>query len=324
MHRAIRIVVGVTIVLLSVASAPIHGQPADGDEATSPAQIPRQPLAARLDRALRTALPPEEHGWLWKEPGTEGYADCPDAAYEAVRRAARQARETRGEERYAWLLAADRRAAEDCGRWFGFRADSSDGLERRRRRLGELGLRYAYDELGADWVYQRNLLRRVWDEAPDTRWGQFAFALLQATGWDTSGTCSGGSEQFAPVIEKGELFLARREPESFLEAVVKTTVAQAHETKWSLSRTHADDLGLFGYVVGSDASQEQRERVADWARSLVGEDGREARRRALELYRSVHGSPAAGERLRAYAATKIRQLEAGENTRQYRYYCMYD
>lgn len=325
MGSTLRTLVTVPVVLLAVAlPSPSDARQTSGDQATSPAHLPRQPLVARLDSALRTTLPPEEHGWLWRETETAGDADCPDVVYEAVLRAARRARETRGEERYAWLLAADRRAAADCGRWFEFRRDSSSRLERHRRRLGELGLRWAYDELGADWVYQRDLVWRVWDEAPDTRWGHFAFALLQVTGWDTSGTCREGNDQFSRVIEEGERFLAHRQTTPFLVAVVRTTVAQAHETKWSVSRTRADDLGVFGYVLGRDAPLERRERIATWARSLVEGDGREAQRRALDHYRSVQRSPAAGRRLRAYAATKIRHLEAGENTRQYRYYCVHD
>lgn len=302
---------------------------AAGEAVGGDADLPRAPLVSRLDSALRAALPPEKHGWLWAEGrrgGGAGGTDagCPEPVYRAVRRAARRGGRASGERRYAWWLAADRRAVEDCNHWFEMGRGRSDRLARRRQAMAEVGLRYRYSELAGEWVYQRDLLRRVWEEAPETRWGHFAFALLQDMGWDTSGTCAGGNEQFGPVIEKGRRFLARREPGPFLRAVVAATVAKAHETKWSISQTTADDMGIFGYPFGPDAPRERKEGAAAAARDLIEGDGEKARRRALELYRSVRENPAAGPELRAWAEAKIGRLEAGENTHQYRYYCVYD
>ena len=35
--------------------------------------LPRRPLVARMDTALRAAFPPSEHGWLWAEPAGAGH-----------------------------------------------------------------------------------------------------------------------------------------------------------------------------------------------------------------------------------------------------------
>lgn len=288
------------------------------------ARLPEAPLVARLDSALRSTVLPERYPWLWTDSSGLEPRACPDPIFEALRRAARRGGEAAGERRYAWWMAADRRAAEDCNRWFRLSADTVAWIQERRRALGELGLNYVYAELGAVWVYDHSLLRRVWMEAPETRWGHFAFARLQEMGWDPTGTCATGSEQFPAVIRKGERFLADREPTPFLRAFVETTVGAAYETKWSISQTRSDDMGVFDYPFGPDTPPELKEKAAAAARALVEGDGELERRRALRLYRAVAESDSAGPELRAYADAKVRRLEARENTHQYRYYCIYD
>lgn len=300
------------------------GQAAGDGRIPGDSYLPRGPLEARLDSALRTEFPPERYGWLWKEADASDPGSCPGAVLEAVRRAVRRGRSVPVDRRYGWLLAADRRAARDCNHWFQMHGDTAREIRRRRRELADLGLEYGYVELGAEWIYRRSLMWEVWREAPVSRWGHFAFATLQEMGWDTSGSCARGEVQFERVVSKGERFLARREPGPFLRAVVETTVARAYETKWSISRTRADDLGIFGYPFGPDTPAERKERAAAAARALVDGDVRAARRRAVELYRSVASSPAAGAELRGYARAKARRLEEGKNTHQYHYYCVYD
>lgn len=316
------------LVMLFAAPAVSAGQGNDGERVDGDAHLPRRPLVARMDSALRTAFPPAEHGWLWADGRSgerAGIRDgCPEPVYEAVLRAARRGGEASGDRRYAWWLAADRRAAEGCNHWFELNADTAGWIQKRRRALGDVGLRYGYSELGGVWVYQRDLLRRTWKEAPDTRWGHLAFARLQDMGWDPTGTCAGGNEQFGAVIERGERFLARRKPAPFLRAVVETTVARAYETMWSISQTTARDMGIFDYPFGPDTPREYRERAAAAARDRVEGDGEEQRRTALALYRSVAESPAAGPELRAYARAKVERLEARQNTHQYAYYCVHD
>lgn len=315
-----------TFLVLVFAGLPVTaaaGQD-DGGRVEGDSYLPRRPLVARMDSALRAAFPPSGHGWLWAEPAGAGPRSCPDAIYEAIRRAARRGHGASGERRYAWWLAADRRATERCDRWFELNADTAGWIRERRRSLADVGLRYGYSELGGVWVYQRDLLRRTWEEAPDSRWGHFAFARLQDMGWDPTGTCAGGNGQFAAVIERGERFLAEREPGPFLRAVVETTVARAYETMWSISQTTARDMGIFDYPFGPETPPERKEQAAAAARSRVEGDGHEQRRAALRLYRSVFANAAAGPELMTYARAKVEQLEARKNTHQYAYYCVHD
>jgi len=64
--------------------------------------------------------------------------------------------------------------------------------------------------------------------------------LLAWMGWDGSGICEAGSDQFREVIAQGEKFLADH-PSSPHRLDVTLAMGTAYETWWSLSRAKAGD-----------------------------------------------------------------------------------
>ncbi len=108
-----------------------------------------------------------------------------------------------------------------------------------RSQFAQHKLTLEYSELGGGFYYQRDLLWRVWQQYPETDWGERAFVVLVELGWDTSRTCAKGSEQFREVIRQGESFLQQR-PTSPYRAAILLLVGQAYATWWSLSNETAD------------------------------------------------------------------------------------
>jgi len=208
-----------------------------------------------------------------------------------------KASEARDARRPALLLAADQLAG-----YFGSEDDRAPEWEARRRALGAYGLTWEWSQLGASWVYGRDLLWRIWKEYPASPWGERAAVRLLDLGWDTSVGCRRGSDQFREVIREGEAFLTRR-PASPARADVAFMVAQAYETWWSLSQASPED----GY--------------ASPARYQAGVAT--ARQKAIALYNEVLSrAPASAEA--AYARRVLPRLALGFATNQRRFFCVYD
>ena len=160
-------------------------------------------------------------------------------------------------------------------------------------------LRYRYSELGAGWEYQHDLLEAVWRDYPQSQWGVAALLQLQASGWDPSGVCANGTDQFRAVIAHGEQFLARH-PATPHRAEMVLSLAEAYETWWSLSRAPASD----DYV------------TADHYR----EGAATALRKAIQLYESLPPN----EPPAVVARHRLPRLKLGIDTVQRRFYCIYD
>lgn len=195
------------------------------------------------------------------------------------------------------LLAADRVA--------GALSDNQRGdqsIFHRTQTIAGFELNYRYDELGGGWAYQRDLLRRVWSDYRTTEWGDAAFLLLERTGWDTSGSCEAGSDQFREVIAHGEAFLADH-PSGPLRLEVTLAIAQAYETWWSLSRA------------GPNNDYVQPENYREGAEA--------ARQKAIGLCEQVARlAPASLEA--ALARRELPRLKLSLDTVQRRYFCVYD
>jgi hypothetical protein len=198
------------------------------------------------------------------------------------------------EKRPVYLLAADRLA----GQLASHIRDDPEG----EHRESPGGLVYEYSHLGETWVYTHGLLRRVWAEFPDTPWGEWAFLLLEASGWHFGSGCPADPTLFQNVIRKGEEFLERR-PGSPHAARVRFLIAVAYESWWSAHRAPAGT-----YV-------ESPERLPP--------GGGKARERAIALYEAtIRDLPGGEESL--VAERQLPRLKLGLNTAQRAYYCTYD
>jgi hypothetical protein len=174
-----------------------------------------------------------------------------------------------------------------------------------RKRFAEHKLTLANSELGGGWYYQHDLLWRVWQQFPTTEWGERAFVLLLDFGWDTSGMCTKGSDQFREVIHQGESFLEQH-PSSPYRDHVSYLVARAYATWWSLS-------------------QQPTSAMADYVDPKLYQEGAEqARLKALQYFEQLEThSPEVplGEYARQFLPV-LRECKLIVDS--YRFLCVYD
>ncbi len=209
------------------------------------------------------------------------------------------------ERRPALLLAADRLADR---LWHG--GEVSAAWDHERQELASFGVHYHFIHIGGDWEYQHDLLWRVWKEYGATDWGERAFVLLLNHGWDTSGECRQGSDQFREVIRRGKDFLVQR-PKGPHRLEVLLSLAQAYETWWSLSQAapcksgHATDCDPYVtpelYQTGAAAARQKAIRYYE------------------QLLRLASNSPEA-----AYARLHLPRLKLEIDTNQRAFSCIYD
>jgi hypothetical protein len=102
-----------------------------------------------------------------------------------------------------------------------------------REQFAKHDLTFVYSELGGGSYYQHDLLWRIWKDFPETDWGERTFVLLLDSGWDTSGKCAKGADQFREVIHQGESFL-QQHPNSPYRDFVVHLAGQAYATWWAL------------------------------------------------------------------------------------------
>jgi hypothetical protein len=119
------------------------------------------------------------------------------------------------DQRPAILLAADLVANEI---WCP--SENKERCNQLRSQFAQHKLTLEYSELGGGFYYQRDLLWRVWQQYPETDWGERAFVVLLELGWDTSKTCAKGHEQFREVIRRGESFLQQRPTSAHRAAIL--------------------------------------------------------------------------------------------------------
>ncbi len=202
-----------------------------------------------------------------------------------------------GDRKAELLLAADRVAALIP------EGQTGDPAERQRSEtMAGFALHYTYSPLGGGWEYQHDLLRQVWRDYPNSAWGGEAFLLLEWTGWDSSGTCAAGSDQFRTVIANGEKFLAEH-PSSPHGLNVTLAVGTAYENWWSLSLSRPGD---------------------DYVEAAKYRDGAEAaRQKAMGIYQQIAKmAPDSPEAI--YARRRLPRLKLGIDTAQRAFYCIYD
>jgi hypothetical protein len=240
-----------------------------------------------------------------------GEQPSPDSVLDTLESTLKQASGALPERKAELLLAADRLVSRLHV------PDSRVLPSSLQNRLAALapaaGMHFSWDELGDTWIYHHDLLWTVWNSAPQTPWGQDAFFLLLDQGWDTSGVCQAGADQFRTVIRQGEKFLEEN-PTSPAVRPVMFLMAQANETWWSLSLwascSPVTDQGLAPcapaagsapYRTGADAARESA--IAGYKALLAADPSTYG---TVEVRRS------------------LARMELGIDTNQRRFYCLYD
>jgi len=167
------------------------------------------------------------------------------------------------------------------------------GLRYGTTSLGLPGLSFEIygREPGIDTVnlrYESPLLARIADELPDTTWGRYAFLELVRTGFRSAGSCNEGSEEpFLLVIERVEAALAHASASAHRAALL-TYLAQAYETRWTVSRmTHFAFVSSELRKLGLNAERERATTRAAYRRIIEEfpntEEATYARDRLLRL-----------------------------------------
>jgi hypothetical protein len=298
------------IATLRVEAAPKPQQP----PSTPPAAQPISPPSAETDQQEPdTCEPPtgvEIAGLLTKELEKDfpnlGSLVVPedtkasfDQRFSLLIQILQDVGDTSADRKPVLLLAANQVASNLV---FPFTYPPTPDMKQKIDQLKSYGLTFSWSQLGASYEYEDDLLWVLWRDYTDTPSGEDAFLLLLNRGWDTSKTCAKGSDQFRDVIREGEAFL-KRHPESAHAATLDYDVAQAYETWWSLGK----------------APQNNEEEVSP--ERYV--DGASAGERALDYYNQLAQKyPQSAES--ACAKQSIDLLQQGKDTRQRRYFCVYD
>ena len=172
-----------------------------------------------------------------------------------------------------------------------------------RAQLQALGADYAHDELAGGMVYTHGLLKQAKALAPPGPASDEVLLLLMERGFDLTGACSTGAEEFSQVIQQGESLLAgaRALPTSTL-ASLHFMVGDAYATIVWLAQNSNDEY--------HDPKQYQPMEEP-------------ARQKALEHYRDAfmleHGTARAQKTWK-----EAWRLAIGLPPTTERYFCIYD
>lgn len=171
--------------------------------------------------------------------------------------------------------------------------------EAKGRLLATHGIAYTP---GIDGLFYNHVFRKkIIDEGLAGYWAEEAFLDWRLAGWTTGGPCT-ETDLFGQVIAGGEAFLTRN-PGSRIRKPVLLSLAQAHETGWSLSLADPMDE----YV---EAASYQAEAA-------------EHRRKAIAYYEEfLQSDPDSSEAI--LARPKLVRLRLGVDTAAREFYCIYD
>jgi len=216
-----------------------------------------------------------------------------------------EAKKVPADRRPAMLFAADLAASHVGCDKDDTREEARADCARLQSDLTRYNLTLKNDELGGGLYYPHDLLWRIWEDYPETAWGERVFVLMLDRGWDTSATCEKGEDQIREVIRQGEAFLRQR-PGSPYRGVVTLLVAEAYASWWSLSNEPAGS-GMSAYV---DPKQFQ-------------EGAEAARRKAIDYFGEVL-QLAPGTGFCRFALEVLPPLRDQQVLDNYRFFCVYD
>jgi hypothetical protein len=190
---------------------------------------------------------------------------------------------------------------------FGYEAHADTLIRHELESMRDLGVRLKPSHY-VDFCYRGSLLESLVGRAGTNRWTDQALLSFQEMGWEKACDCGWdsllGADQFRPVIERGEAFL-KRNPNSGVWNEVALTVAQAHETAWSLAMGRCEE-GDIGW---------------DW-KDYVLEAPRH-REQAIELYERLLRQKPAMPGLHS-ARRRLQRLRLNVDTNYHPYWCVSD
>jgi hypothetical protein len=203
-----------------------------------------------------------------------------------------------GRRKAAALLAADL-ALE--GSQYAYTIADPDAGAAARKELAALGAEFNDSPLGGVTSYTRSWLKAARELDRDGPIGDRCFRMLMAKGFDTSGTCSSGNEQFREVIAEGERYLTgKHDPAAQVE--VELMLADAYRDIVALSAGAAADYGEASDYAGQ-ADQARQKAILHYRKALANARHDRASRKAWgDAWRLINGLPPA----------------------YLRYYCIYD
>ncbi|MDP2983854.1 MAG: hypothetical protein Q8O92_11055 [Candidatus Latescibacter sp.] len=175
-----------------------------------------------------------------------------------------------------------------------------------KKWLESYGLEYTWSELGMTFSYGETVLQKLIDGNPNSYWGQFAFLELLERGFDTSGMCREGQDQWRKVLEEGFTFL-KKYPGSEFAPDIKFYMGQAEETLFNL-----------GIIKDHPARDTYRLSMSSYA-----DKSEDARKQAIGYYDEVLRSPQKGL-YENYLKYILPRLRAGFATGTDYYFCFYD
>jgi hypothetical protein len=168
------------------------------------------------------------------------------------------------------------------------------------------GLTCTYSTLGGTNIYQETNLWNLLEKYPDTYWGQFAFFELLERGFDTSGTCRNGNDQWRTVLDLGLDFLVKHTDSVF-----------APDTNFYLGKA-AETLYNLGIVEDYPARE-----TSGLSKDQFADKSEDARIKAIKYYEEVLQSPQK-EKYEDHLKNILPRLRAGFGTGCTYYFCFYD
>jgi hypothetical protein len=222
--------------------------------------------------------------------------------------------------RHALVDAASERTPERADRlryavhvWLGHVAFAdSDTLAIRAFNMSLAPFTIQVVRLPDAWCVSDTLAELLAARAGQNRWTDLAFVEVLDRGCEAPcGLCGWtrdfGSDEFRPVIERGEAYL-RAHPQSPIAREVRWRVAEAHETAWSLA--HAGHNGI-----------REGEFDIDWTRYAL--DAPRHRDRAMALYEQLLREEPGGSRAE-HARARLARMRIDVDTNYHRYWCVWD
>jgi hypothetical protein len=156
------------------------------------------------------------------------------------------------------------------------------------------------------WCYDWGLADSLLVRPGANRWTEAAFLERTNIGWeapcDICGSQPFGADQWRAILEHGERFLEVY-PNSVIAPAVTLSLAQAHETAWSLSKTRKGDDYVDPDLYRVEAPQHRAQAIALYTQLLA----------------TRPGDP-------AYAPIRARlaRLQIDVDTSYHRYWCVWD